>query len=661
MKICRCTVSLFLLVTVLSLSALADDWKPVDPAILRMKQPLVEKDADAEAIFWEIKIHDQWDGYEFTTFYTHYLRIKVFTEHGKERLSTVDLPYFGKNAIDNISGRTIRPDESIVQLKKDAVFDRAIVRASGLKVKAKSFAMPAVEPGAIIEYRWREIQRGHPASYIRLQFQRDFPVQQVKYFIKPLEGLTSLTMKSICFHGKPTPFMREPEGYYSTGMTNMPAFREEPSMPPVNQVRTWMLVYYAEDKKADPEKFWKDLGKKMYEEAKSGMKVNDEVRQAAANIMGDASAPEAKLERLFEFCRTKIKNVNDDASGLTAEERRKLKENRSPTDTLKRGMGNGRDVHLLFAALATAAGFDARPARLSDRSDTFFDPSFADDYFLIARNVAVKVSGEWRFFDPALPFVPYGMLRWQEEGIAALVTDPKDPVFVQTPMSPAAKSAERRTATLKLSEEGTLEGDVRVEYTGHLAAYHKEYNDEDSLTQREETLKERVKGRMSTAELSNIQVENVTDRIKPFVYFYHIRVPGYAQRTGKRLFFQPAFFQTGVSPRFAASTRKFPVYFHYPWSEEDSVTVDLPAGFALESPDSPGTLNAGAVSQYDVRISITSDGRQLIYRRKFSFGGSGVILFTPEQYGPLKAMFDAVHKSDSHTLTLKQDAAVNRN
>jgi len=174
-------------------------------------------------------------------------------------------------------------------------------------------------------------------------------------------------------------------------------------------------------------------------------------------------------------------------------------------------------------------------------------------------------------------------------------------------------------------------------------------------------LKERVKGRMSTAELSNIQVENVTDRIKPFVYFYHIRVPGYAQRTGKRLFFQPAFFQTGVSPRFAASTRKFPVYFHYPWSEEDSVTVDLPAGFALESPDSPGTLNAGAVSQYDVRISITSDGRQLIYRRKFSFGGSGVILFTPEQYGPLKAMFDAVHKSDSHTLTLKQDAAVNRN
>src|SRR5258706_386901 len=31
----------------------ADDWKPIDPAHLAMKGPAVEKDADAEVIFWE--------------------------------------------------------------------------------------------------------------------------------------------------------------------------------------------------------------------------------------------------------------------------------------------------------------------------------------------------------------------------------------------------------------------------------------------------------------------------------------------------------------------------------------------------------------------------------------------------------------------------------
>ena len=31
-----------------------DDWRPVDPSHLAMKTSLVEKDADAEALFWEI-------------------------------------------------------------------------------------------------------------------------------------------------------------------------------------------------------------------------------------------------------------------------------------------------------------------------------------------------------------------------------------------------------------------------------------------------------------------------------------------------------------------------------------------------------------------------------------------------------------------------------
>jgi hypothetical protein len=65
--------------------------------------------------------------------------------------------------------------------------------------------------------------------------------------------------------------------------------------------------------------------------------------------------------------------------------------------------------------------------------------------------------------------MPYGMLLWREEGQQALVSDPKDPVFVKTPLSAPQKSLEKRTAKLRLSDDGTLEGDVRVEYTGHSA------------------------------------------------------------------------------------------------------------------------------------------------------------------------------------------------
>jgi hypothetical protein len=182
----------------------------------------------------------------------------------------------------------------------------------------------------------------------------------------------------------------------------------------------------------------------------------------------------------------------------------------------------------------------------------------------------------------------------------------------------------------------------------------KEFNDDDSPNQREETLKDAVKKRLSAAELTNIVIENVTDPVKPFVYKYHVRIPDYAQRTGKRLFLQPAFFEKGITPLFAAGQRKYPVYFHFPWSEEDSVTISLPKGYVLDNPDSPAPITAGTVSRYVVKIQKTVDESTLFYHRSFFFGGDGGTVVPAGSYTAVKQLFDAINTSDNHTITLKQ-------
>ena len=110
--------------------------------------------------------------------------------------------------------------------------------------------------------------------------------------------------------------------------------------------------------------------------------------------------------------------------------------------------------------------------------------------------------------------------------------------------------------------------------------------------EREQTLRDLVKERLSTAEISNIRIENVEDPLKPFVHSFHMKVPGYAQRTGKRLFLQPGFFHKGVGPLFPTSERKHPIYFHFPWMEEDHVTIELPQGYALDNADAPAPFAA---------------------------------------------------------------------
>jgi len=642
--------------------ALGDDWRPVEASELALKSPVVERDADAEVLFWDVRIDDD----QADLVFKHYVRIKVFTDRGRESQSKVDIPYISKFVqIKDVAGRTIKPDGSILELKKDDVFERDIVKASGLKLKAKSFAMPGIEAGSIIEYRWREVRHG-VSRYERFDFSRNIPVQFVKYYIKPYGSALfdsdgkPVGLRAQTFHANMTPFQQEEDGFYSTTTSNVPAFREEPHMPPEYAVRPWMLVYYSGEKKSTPDEFWKSHGRRTHERFKGYMKASDDVRKASAETVGDAATPEQKLERLYNFVRARVKRATDDALGLTPEQLAKLEANKSPSDTLKRAVGTSFDIDMLFATMAAAAGFEVRIASTSDRGDIFFDASFTDEYFIDPASVAVRVGEKWHLFNPGSTYVPFGMLRWQEEGQMTLVSDAKEPVWVMSPNSPAVRSLERRAGKFTLADDGTLEGDVRIEYTGHLAADVKEQNDDDSPAAREETLKARFKSRLGDAELTAIRVENVTDPDKPFAYSFHVRVPGYAQRTGKRLFLPAAFFQRGVGPLFPTSARRHSVYFHYFWGEEDRVEISLPEGFTLDNADSPAPFKGGDLSLYEPALQLTKDGRTLHYTRKFYFGGkdaAGSNFFPAESYGQLKTYFDEMHKQDGHIISLKQGAA----
>ena len=138
-----------------------------------------------------------------------------------------------------------------------------------------------------------------------------------------------------------------------------------------------------------------------------------------------------------------------------------------------------------------------------------------------------------------------------------------------------------------------------------------------------------------------------------------MRFPEYAQRTGKRLFFQPGFFQKGLGALFSAGTRSYPIYFHYPWSEEDKITISLPKGYALDSADRPAPVVAGEVCKHEINIGVTKDDRTLVYNRTFFFGGNNSVLFAVQTYAPLKELFDQIHKADNHMITLKQAAPTN--
>jgi hypothetical protein len=629
-------------------SAGGEEWRPVDPADLALKSAVVEPNADAEAIFWDIRIDD---GGENDLVLNHYVRIKIFTERGRDQYSKVDIPFLQGIKIKDVAARTIKPDGTIVELAKEDIIEKVVVKVSGLKLRTKTFAFQGIEPGAIVEYKWKEVRSNSSANNMRLQFQRDIPVQAVTYRIKPAKDM-SWDVRP--FNMDRFNFQREKNGFDVTTVSRLPAFREEPMMPPEDSVRSWALVrYYGLFSFFSGYTF---QAAAAYEAFQPYMKVDNDIKKKAAEIVEGAETADEKVLKIFEFCRTNIRNTDDKNAGFTDEQLEKLKENKKPSDTLKRGVGSGGDLNLLFAALVNAAGSEARVALLPNRGRRLFDRNVLVPGALRASSIAVRSSQGWKLFDLSSKYVTPPMMPWQEEGVDGLIAGTR-PEWMRTPMSAPDKSKEKRTGTLTLDESGTLEGDVTIEYTGHLAVERKDLNDDDSPVQREENLKEAVKGRMSSAELSNIVIENATDPVKPFVYKYHVKVPGYAQRTGKRIFFQPGFFHKGIDALFSAGTRRYPIYFHFPWSEEDQITITLPRGYTLDNADRPAPIDASGVCKHEISMGVTKDETELIYKRSFFFGGNESILFPVSTYDQIKRLFDEINKADNHMITLKQTTA----
>ena len=623
-----------------------------------MQSPAVEKNAGAEVLFWHVHLVDEVLGHrDIQRVFYHYIRMKVFSDAGKEQVSTVDLDYGEKGAIEDVSGRTIKADGSIVELQKNVVFKRDLERIAGRKRRVTSFAMPGVEPGAILEYRWKERLDSNAIMYQVLDFQRDYPIRNVTYFVKPLVDVGAYKMRIQPFHCELTPPHADNEGYNTISVENVPAFREEPFSPSSPNLRAWALLYYQEENVKDPDKFWAEIGRKAYHEVKDAMKSNDALKTAAAEATNGAKTDEEKVLALIAYVRKTMRSLFD--SSVTASEREKYFEKlpkgreRTAAEIFDSRIGTQYEINVVFGAMAAQAGLEARPAYVSDWRQVAFNPkTMTSRYFLDDLDMAVKIGGEWKFYDAANKLLAPGELSWYQEGANALLTDAKNPTFVTTPYLPARDSQEKIVAHLKLSREGTLAGEVEETYTGHSAFDQRISLKDESPERREQALRERLQKMFPNADLSEMAIQNADDPSKPLSFRYRLEAPLYAQSTGKRMFFHILPFERSHVSPFTASERRNLISFPYGWSEADEISIQLPDGMNLDNAEVPGTINFGQIGHYAMKVTIKD--HVLTTTRDLTFGDSNVVMLDPSKYQTLQQIYGEIQRRDSHTLALKE-------
>jgi hypothetical protein len=474
----------------------------------------------------------------------------------------------------------------------------------------------------------------------------------------PLSGqYTQEEMAVAAFNCTPSPFKLESDGFTSTTVFNVPAERDEPFAPAQARVAPWALLYYRDHNVKDPDKYWVEEGRKVFQEFKQLLKSSNELKSAASQAVAGAKDDDEKLTRLVMAVRKDVRSINDPE--VTTADREKLvarlqKEGeRNAAEIFRSGIAFPAEMNVVLGAMAADAGIDARPALVADRNEAAFAPHrMTDRYFLGRSALAVKRGDSWKLFDVSDRFLTPGMLPYAEEGMYALITDSKTPSFIEAPPAPPEASVESRTARLALAADGTLEGDVEESYTGHRAEEYRETLDHKSPAQREEWLRNRIVGMFPDAQVTGIKLENIDDAAQPFGARYHLNAPHYAQVTGKRILFEPSAFRRSQGSPFTAAERTYDVEFPYAWKEADEIRIKPPDGFALDNADAPSSMSFGKTGGYKIAISVAGQDPELVTLREFILGNGAQLNFPLTSYAALRQIFGEVRKRDEHTISL---------
>jgi hypothetical protein len=631
-------------------------FQPISPEELKMTSEPLAPGASAIILYRQVDRDDNGT----TSHEDNYLRIKILTEEGRKQ-ADVEIPFLkGNNDVVHLRARAIRPDGSVTDFD-GKVYEKMIMKARGLQFMAKTFTLPDVQVGGIIEYSYTYDFKEYSLYESHWILSQDLFTKAAKFSLKPYRGgygnqwhvrWSWQTLPSINIQPE-----QGADSIVRLESHNIPAFQTEDFMPPENELKARVdFVYSDQDYGRDVEKYWKKVGQELNGQVESFVNKRKAMEEAVGQIVSPADSQDEKLRKIYDRVQ-QMRNTSYEVQKTEQEEKRdKEKPPANVEEVWKRGYASGTSLTWLFLGLARAAGFEAHGAYVSDRRNYFFSRQLMDRTKLDANVVLVKVDGKDVYFDPGAAFTPFGLLEWPETGVAGLRLDKDGGTWIQTTLPQASESRIERTAKLKLTDTGELEGKLTVTFTGLQAMDRRVEQRHSDEAGRKKFLEEDVKECIPVgAEVDLTNQPDWKSSSLPLVAEFNLRIPGWAAGAGRRALLSVGIFSAPEKHIFEHTQRVHPIYFQFPSQKVDDVTIDLPLGWQVQSLPAPQNQD-GHVVVYNMKAE--KGANSLLLTRKVTVD---VLLLDTKYYAALRSFFQAVRTGDEEQIVLQPGTASARN
>jgi len=641
-----------------AMSQTPTSWAPIAKEELELKDNSLAPGEAAMVLYREVQTDNN------KSLETHYTRIKIFNERGKQ-YADIEIPYVENNTeVQNIQARTVAPDGKSTDFD-GRVFDKVVVKTRRFKVSVKAFTLAGVQGGSIIEYSYSLHWHNdipdvikHPEKYLipgsiaypaaRWDVDRDLFIRHARFVLRPLSHYDgSLQIRSIRLPKDNAP-LQQPDGTIQMDLENLPNVHQEEHSPPEEALRSEICFFYVERYYSN-EDYWATLAKIESQYTDKFLAKSKAVHAEAARLVTSSDSPETKLHKIYDRVQ-QIRFISFEPTKSDKERKQEnLKPNKHVEDVLTRDYAFANEVNLLFVALAREAGFKAYPVRVASRRNNFFSRSLPDPTQLNAEVVEVQLADKNIYLDPATLHCPFGLLPWEESDTSGIRLDQFPGQLVQIPLAASADAIIDRKGNFLLDKDGNLAGKLEVTFLGQEALERRlQEHDQDEMA-RKKNLEEEARSWLPLGATVKLTASNGWQGSNGAVHaVFEIAVPGFATQAGERLLFPISILQQSSKKPFRASTRNNPIYFPYGHQEIDELTVQPPQGYKVES--LPVTRGASNPKGYSYKLETEEKGTKLTFKRNFIMESD---YFAVERYPEIRDFYDFVRSNDEEQAVLQ--------
>lgn len=640
----------------LPVQAASPDWLK---ALAREPVPTYPDDVDM-VILLDEQVTTVSDNGEIKTRYRMAMRILRPQGHA---YGTVAVYFDNETRLTYLKGWSLPRDGKEFEVKEKDAVETALLGSSLYEdTRHKVLTIPAADPGNIIGYEYEQRQRPYILQD-EWSFQKTHPLRRGRY---ALELPAGWEFDAIWINHPEQEPQQVGKNQWAWQLQDVLAVEPELAMPPWQAVAGRLIVnlYPTGQKLRDKaHRSWQDLGQWSYRLAAGRRESTPGIHQKVVQLTQGSTTTLEKMRALASFVQREVRYVAIEI-GIGGWQPH------AAADIFSNRYGDCKDKANLLGTMLAEIGVESYNVNIHTRRGVVgpdHPPALTFNHRILAIRLSPDVPleglyavreherlGRLLFFDPTDDITPLGQLPTSLQNNFGHVVTEEGGELVQLPLLPPSTSRLLRTAKLKLSDTGSLSGEVQEVRWGVPAVERRA----DWLGQPEAERKkvlEQFLGLFLTSgfALQHAEVENLEKLDDSLIVRYGFRAPNYAKLMGNLLLVRPRVLGGKGSDILErkdkpGQVRKYAVELGSPQLHSDMYEIELPGGFTVDEMPPPVEVNYDFAS-YKSKVEV--EGNHLRYQREYVVKDVRV---PTERLNELKEFYRRIATDERASVVLKR-------